>query len=66
MKRRAQGPQPVRSYIPKWLMRGIFERRHSDPNAAEIVSHWRAQGLLPPGLPADIPAPDDCKCSEVA
>ena len=66
MKRRAQGPQHIRSYFSQELIRGIFERRHSDPNAAEIVADWRAQGLLPPELPADTPAEEDCKCSAVA
>lgn len=39
------------SYLPHWLIRGIFERRHTDPSAAELVASWRAQGILPPESP---------------
>ena len=56
--RRAQGPRHVGGYVPTWIVRGIYNRRRLDPNAAALVASWQAQGLLPPEPDDELPGGD--------
>ena len=51
--RRTLGPRHVAGYLSPWIVRGIFERRDIDPNAAACVAFWRAEGILAPEPEAD-------------